>query len=116
MRAAILAALLVGCGGPPAATSRPVAAPAPLDAGLDAAPDDPAMAEVIAWLTQQRDAMCACPDAACADETDALGFDWSFAHRDLLGRVKPTPAQDAAARALIEATETCNERWHHPTP
>jgi hypothetical protein len=100
------------CGGPTPATPRP----APIDAGVDGAPDDPSMAEVLIWLRQQRDAMCVCADAACADETDALGFDWSFAHKALLDAAKPTPAQDAEAHALNEATEACNERWHHAAP
>lgn len=107
--------LLVGCSGPGPAAPRAV----PMDAGvdaIDAAPDDPAMAEVLVWLETQRAAMCACEDAACADETDALGFDWSFQHKALLDAARPSPAQDAAARALIEATETCNERWHHAPP
>jgi hypothetical protein len=104
--------VLIGCSGPSPATPRP----APIDAGVDAAPGDPAMAEVLVWLEHQRDAMCACTDAACADETDALGFDWSFAHKALLDSTHPTPAQDAAAHAAIEATEVCNERWHHAPP
>ena len=111
----VLVLLLVGCGGPGPATPRVV----PVDAGMDAmaaAPDDPAMAEVLVWLEAQRAAMCACEDAACADETDALGFDWSFQHKALLDAARPSPAQDVAARALIEATETCNERWHHAPP
>lgn len=110
----LLVLCALGCSGPgPAA---PTPRPAPIDAGVDGPPDDAAMAEVLAWLTQQRDATCACTDAACADEADALGFDWSFAHRELLGRVRPSPAQQAAAQALIEATEVCNERWHRATP
>ena len=112
--ALMLGAVLVtsACGSPTPSAPRPVI----VDAAVDAAapPDDPAMAEVLAWLVHQRDAMCACEDAACAEETDALGFDWSFTHKALVESAKPSPAQDAAARAAIEATEACNERWHSP--
>lgn len=104
--------VVIGCGAPPTATPRPV----PIDAAVDAPPDDPAMAEVLRWLDSQHDAMCACTDAACADETEALGFQWSFDHKPVIDAAKPTPSQDAAARAVIEATEACSERWHHLAP
>ena len=112
MARALLVLLLAACGGPTPAAPRPL----PIDAGVDAPPDDPAMAEVLVWLRQQRAAMCACTDVACADETDALGFDWSFAHKTLLDSARPSPAQDAEAHALNEATEACNERWHRAAP
>lgn len=104
--------VVIGCGAPTTATPRPV----PIDAAVDAPPDDPAMAEVLVWLERQRDAMCACTDAACAEETEALGFQWSFDHKPVIDAAKPTPTQDAAARAVIEATEACSERWHHLAP
>lgn len=109
-----LIATIAACGSP---TTTAAPKPIAIDAGIDAASaDDPAMAEVLAWLTQQRAAACACTDAACAEQVDALGFDWSFAHQALLAAARPSPSQDAAARAAIEATEACNERWHHAAP
>jgi|GEM_PF-3535409 len=106
---ALVLALASGCGGPTPSAPRPIV----VDAGVETGLPDPAMAEVLVWLAQQRDATCACSDAACAEETDALGFDWSFAHRALLDAARPTPAQQDEAHAIIEATEACNQRWHH---
>jgi hypothetical protein len=117
--AAIVACGVMGCGAPPPAGPR---VPPPIDAGdagaagpaVDAAPPpDPAMAEVLIFLEEQRAAQCACTDAACAEEVEALGFQWGFEHKALLDRARPTPDQDAAARVAIEATEACAERWHH---
>lgn len=101
------------CGTPAApGAPRAVVADAGVDAAIDAPPPDPAMAEVLVHLEAQRDAQCACADRACSEEVEALGFDWGFAHKDLLAAAKPTPAQDAAARAAIEAAEACAEQWH----
>lgn len=107
-QAAALAALLAACGGPP-----PPATPAPIpaDAGVDAPPPDPAAAELISILSGFRDRACACADAACAEEVEVAQVQWSFEHRPLLDRAQPTPAQDAALRAVVEELEACVERF-----
>lgn len=112
MRSLVIVAALVACGTPGSSVApRAEVIDAGIDA-IDAPPPDPAMAEVLVHLEAQRDAQCACADAACSEEVEALGFEWGFAHKDVLAAARPTPAQDAAARAAIEAAEACAERWH----
>ncbi|MBZ0237780.1 MAG: hypothetical protein K8M05_36030 [Deltaproteobacteria bacterium] len=65
------------------------------------------MTEVLDALRTQRDRMCACRDATCVDDAEVAQFEWGFAHKELVDRAKPTPAQQAEATALIEATEAC---------
>ncbi len=134
IRAVAAAAVSVGLGvgglgglglaacGPRAATVTPTGGRAidAGDAGLpgdvpgdgpDAAPPDPAMAEVLAALRDQRDRMCGCAARACAEDAEVAAFEWGFAHKALVDGARPTPAQADAARVLIEATERCAERW-----
>jgi hypothetical protein len=112
---AVLAAL-AGCGGPhPRAPS-----PTPIDAGADAAPVDaappapvdPATAELLAALREQRDRACACTDAACGEDAEALAVQWGLDHPDVVRAARPTPDQQRELAALIEAAEACLERWH----
>jgi hypothetical protein len=65
------------------------------------------MAEVIEALRTQRDRMCACADVACVDKVEAEQFEWGFAHKALVDRARPTPAQETEAQMLIEAAEHC---------
>lgn len=65
------------------------------------------MAEILDALRAHRDRMCACTDATCVDDTEVAQFEWGFEHKPLVDRARPTPAQQAEATALIEATEAC---------
>lgn len=69
MRAVLFVILVAACGGgqqgaPPPAVSN-VARPAPVDAAVDA--PTTGMAAVLARLDQFAEAMCRCPDKACAE-------------------------------------------------
>lgn len=115
------AALLVAiaCGSAPVAPAAPAVAPAApaasaADAGTapDAAPVDPAMAEVLVSLRGFRARACACADAPCAAAAEADQVQWGFEHKPRLDAARPTPAQDQEAREIIEAFEACVEKWH----
>ncbi len=109
-RAALALLCLAACGAPPPA-DRPIPPPPPVDAAVDAPPPDPATAALLAALAEQRDQACACTDAACADEAAALAVQWGLDHPDVVRAATPTPAEQAAAQALLEAAEHCLDRW-----
>lgn len=117
---AVLAAL-AGCGGPHPRAPSPTPIDAglidagPIDAGPDAAPvapPDPATAALLAALHEQRDRACACADAACGEDAEALAVQWGLDHPDVVRAARPTPDQQRELAALIEAAEACLERWH----
>lgn len=95
-----------GCGGP-----RETRAPEPVlvDAGIDAEPIDPATAELAAALEEQRARACACTDRACAEDAEALAVQWGMDHREVVRAATPTPTQQKALAAAIDAAEHCLE-------
>ena len=112
--AALVAVTALACGGPtPGATPRP---PPPPDAAVDAPPPDPATAALLAALREQRDRACACTDAACADDAEALAVQWGLDHPDVVRAARPSPAEQAEASALIDAAERCLDAIDRPPP
>ena len=105
-RAALALLCLAACGAPPPA-DRPTP-PAPVDAAVDAPPPpDPATAALLDALAEQRDRACACTDAACADDAAALAVQWGLDHPDIVRAATPSPADQAAIAALLDAAEHC---------
>ena len=118
-RAALAVLCLAACGAPPPA-DRPTPPPPPaaVDAAVDAPPRDPATAALLDALAEQRDRACACTDAACADDAAALAVQWGLDHPDIVRAATPSPADQAAIAALLDAAEHCldlgTESTHPP--
>jgi hypothetical protein len=74
---------------------------------VDAPPRDPATAALLDALAEQRDRACACTDAACADDAAALAVQWGLDHPDIVRAATPSPADQAAIAALLDAAEHC---------
>lgn len=66
--------------------------------------------DLLRGMAKFKDAMCACPDAACAKQThDELGK-WAAAHQALIESAKPSDTQRAEMKPLEDEYKACQAK------